>query len=428
VILALVLANGVLAGAEIAIVALRRTRIRELVEGGSGSARAVQALRERPERFFATVQIGITVVGVTAGAFGGAAIAEDLEPWVARMPRLAPHAREISIGLVVSLVSYLSLVLGELVPKSLALKTSERYALLIGRPLVWLSNAARPLVWFLTLSSNAVLKLFGDRTSFMEGRVSSEELQEMVDEATRAGTVHPDAAEIASRALEFQELVAADVMVPRNEVVALRRDAAPDEIRTVLLERSHSRFPVYEGDIDHVVGYVHLKDLLAIAWEEKPFALDDLLRPAHFVPDSKKAVELLAEMRGRRVPLVVVVDERGSMAGIVTLEDLLEELVGEIFSEHAHHAPERFRREPDGSVVVLGAIPVRDVNRELGFELPDDGEWTTLAGLCLSLAGRIPRVGEHFATHNGFRLEVVDATPRRVRAVRVRPPAPPASE
>jgi putative hemolysin len=428
VILVLVLVNGVLAGAEIAVVALRRTRIRELVERGSGAARAVQTLRERPERFLATVQIGITVVGATAGAFGGATFAEDLEPLVEAVPWLAPQAREISIGLVVSLVSYLSLVLGELVPKSLALKASERYALLIGRPLVWLSSAARPLVWFLTQSSNAVLKLFGDRTSFMEGRLSSEELQELVDEATRAGTVHPDAAEIASRALEFQELVAADVMVPRSQVVALRRDATPDEIRALLLEKTHSRFPVYAGDVDHVVGYIHMKDVLAIAWEEKLFVLEDLLRPAHFVPDSKKAVELLAEMRGQRVPLVVVVDERGSMAGIVTLEDLLEELVGEIFSEHAPHAPERFRREPDGSVVVLGTVAVRDVNRELGFALPDDGEWTTLAGLCLALAGRIPRAGDQVTTHNGFRLEVVDASPRRVRAVRVRPPATSHSE
>jgi putative hemolysin len=420
--------NGVLAGAEIAVVALRKTRIRELVDGGSGSARAVQALREQPERFLATVQIGITVVGATAGAFGGATFAEDLEPLVEGVPWLAPHAREISIGLVVSLVSYLSLVLGELVPKSLALKASERYALLIGRPLVWLSNAARPLVWFLTLSSNAVLKLFGDRTSFMEGRLSSEELQDLVSEATRAGTVHPDAAEIASRALEFQELVAADVMVPRSQVVALRRDATPEEIRSLLLENGHSRLPVYEGDVDHVVGYIHLKDVLALAWEEKLFVLEDLLRPPHFVPDSKQAVELLAEMRGERVPMAMVVDERGSMAGIVTLEDLVEELVGEIFSEHARQAPEHVRREPDGSAVVVGTLAVRDVNRALGFELPDDGDWTTLAGLCLALAGRIPRAGDQLSTANGYRLEVVDASPRRVRSVRVHPPAPSQSE
>jgi putative hemolysin len=423
VIIALVLINGVLAGAEIAVVALRRTRIRELVDAGSGAARAIQALRERPERFLATVQIGITVVGATAGAFGGATFAEDLVPHLSRLPGLAPYAEEAALGVVIFLVSYLSLVLGELVPKSLALKASERYALVIGRPLVWLSAAARPLVWFLTLSSNAVLKLFGDQTSFMEGRLSSEELQQMVEEATKAGTLHPDAGEIASRALEFQELTAADVMVPRSDVVSLRRDASGDEIHALLLEKSHSRFPVYAGDIDHIVGYVSMKDVLAIAWEEKLFVLADLLRPAYFVPESKKAVDLLAEMRERRVPLVIVVDERGGTTGIVTLEDLVEELVGEIFSEHVRHVPEPFRQEPDGSVIVLGTVAVRDVNRELGFELPDDGEWTTVAGLCLALAARIPTVGEKLRTENGFTLEVVDASPRRVRAVRVRPPA-----
>jgi putative hemolysin len=256
----------------------------------------------------------------------------------------------------------------------------------------------------------------------MEGRLSPEELQQMVEEATKAGTVHPDAAEIASRALEFPELTAADVMVPRSELVSLRRDASAEEIHVLLLEKSHSRYPVYAGDVDHIVGYVSMKDVLAIAWEEKLFVLEDLLRPAHFVPEGKKAVDLLGEMRRGRLPLVVVVDERGGTAGIVTLEDLVEELVGEIFSEHVRQVPEPFRREPDGSVVVLGTVAVRDVNRSLGFELPDDGEWSTIAGLCLALAARIPAVGERLQTRNGFTLEVVDASPRRVRAVRIRPP------
>jgi putative hemolysin len=414
--------NGILAGAEIAVVALRRTRIRELVEAGSGAARAIQALRDQPERFLATVQIGITVVGATAGAFGGATFAADLAPVLRRLPGLAAYAEELALGIVIVVVSYLSLVLGELVPKSLALKASERYALVIGRPLVWLSAAARPAVWLLTLSSNAVLKLFGDQTSFMEGRLSAEELQQMVEEATKAGTVHPDAAEIASRALEFPELTAADVMVPRSELVSLRRSAPAEEIHALLLEKSHSRYPVYAGDVDHIVGYVSMKDVLAIAWEEKLFVLEDLLRPVHFVPEGKKAVDLLGEMRRGRLPLVVVVDERGGTAGIVTLEDLVEELVGEIFSEHVRQVPEPFRQEPDGSVVVPGSVPVRDVNRGLGFELPDDGVWSTVAGLCLALAARIPAVGERLQTRNGFTLEVVDASPRRVRAVRIRPP------
>ncbi|MCC6336478.1 MAG: HlyC/CorC family transporter [Myxococcales bacterium] len=415
------LVNGVLAGAEIAIIAVRTTRLNDLVAAGSGAARAVQALREQPERFLATVQIGITVVSATAGAFGGATLAEDLAPVLARVDVLAPWSAQLALASVVTLLSYFSLVVGELVPKSLALKAAEPYALFLGRPLLWLSNLARPLVWLLTASSNVLLSPFKDRTSFIEARLSPDELSQLVEEATRVGSLNPRAGEIASRALKLPELAAADVMVPRPKVVALRRGATREELRRLLLERTHSRFPVVEGDVDHVVGYVSVKNVLAMAWEEPLFVLEDLMRPAFFVPETKSVVDLLTEMRTRRVPFGVVVDERGGMAGIVTLEDVLEELVGEIFSEHVVDVPEFFHKERDGSVTVLGSVAIRDVNRELGLALPEDGQWTTVAGLCLSLAQRIPARGERLTTKDGVTLEVVDASARSVRAVRIRP-------
>jgi putative hemolysin len=421
IIFVLVLFNGVLAGSEIAIVSLRRTRLQELVAGGSGSAKAVQYLREHPERFLATVQIGITVVGATAGAFGGSSIAQKLEPVFERVSVLAPYAEQVSLGIVVALISYLSLVLGELVPKSLALRSSERYALTIGRPLVGLSALSRPLVWLLTASSNVVLRLFGDRTNFIEARLSTEELQQMVAEATKAGTVHPHVGEIASRALDFSELTVADVMVPRNHVVAIPKDATQDDLRRILLEDVHTRMPVYEDRLDNVIGYISAKDVLALAWEQKLIVLQDILRPPFFVPEAKPAVDLLQEMRKRRLLFAIVVDEQGGLAGIVTLEDLIEELVGEIFSEHDEKVPELIRREPDGSAIILGSAPVRDVNRELGLELPEEGDWTTIGGLCLAIATRIPAAGDKLTTSNGFMLEVVDASARRVRAVRIRP-------
>lgn len=414
--------NGALAGAEIAIVAMRQTRIRELAEAGSGAAKALEALRDSPERFLATVQIGITVVSATAGAFGGATLAEDLAPLLATVEPLAPFALQLSLALVVSGVSYFSLVFGELVPKSLALKAPERLALVMGRPLYWLSVAARPLVWFLTASSNVFLRFFRDQTSFVETRLSVEELSRMVDEAARAGTVDVRAGAIAARALALPALTASEVMVPRSQVVAIKRGASREELRQVLLEHTHSRFPVVGEDPDQVVGYITVKDVLFVAWEERLFVLEDLLRPAFFVPKTKSAVDLLSEMRGRRSPFAVVVEEDGGMAGIVAMEDLLEELVGEIFSEHVREVPELYRREPDGSVVVLGSVTVRDVNRELGLKLPERGDWTTVAGLCLALALRIPAVGERLVTDHGIILEVVEATPRRVRAVRILPP------
>lgn len=424
IILALVLANGVLAGAEIAVISMRPGRLLELQNAGSKSAHAIQRLREQPERFFATVQVGITVVGATAGAFGGASFAHELSKVLARWPLIEPWARELSFALVVSLISYLSLVLGELVPKSLALRSAERYSLIVARPLLLLAGLMRPLIWFLTASSNLVLRPFRDQTSFVESRLSADELVELMSEAGRAGTVHPQAGEIAARALSLPDLVASDVMVPRTSVISLQRDASRETLRRMMLEHTHSRFPVVEGERDHVVGYVNVKDVLAIAWEERLFVLADLIRPAFFVPESKSAVELLSEMRSRRVPFCVVVDEHGGMAGIVSLKDVLEELVGAIFGEHATTRPEALHRENDGHVVVRATMPIRELNRELALGLPE-GDWVTVGGLCLALAKRIPVPGERFTTDAGIVLEIVDASPRRVRTVRLLMPSTP---
>jgi putative hemolysin len=213
VILALIVANAFFAGAEIAIVAVRKARIDQLAEEGRAGARAVLSLRSAPERFLATVQVGVTVVGATAAAFGGASIAKKLEPYVAQHDWLSEHAEGVSLALVVAAVSYLTIVIGELVPKSLALRSAERFALLVSRPLVGLSYLARPLVWGLSASANVLLKPFGDKTTFTETRHSAQELQQLVEEAGQAGTVNAEAAEIATRDLEFPELVASEVMV-----------------------------------------------------------------------------------------------------------------------------------------------------------------------------------------------------------------------
>src|SRR5262249_16953588 len=208
-----------------------------------------------------------------------------------------------------------------------------------------------------------------DRTSFTESRLSAEEIRQLVEEAARAGTVHPDSGEIASRALEFAQLSAADVMVPRNQVVALSSSATSEEIRRTLLEEGHTRIAVFDGDIDNVVGYVNVKDVLALAWEQRLIVLGDLLRPAYFVPEAKDAAGLLQDMRERRIQIAMVVDEQGGTAGIVTLEDLLEELVGEIFSEHDQNVPDAIKRQTDGSFGVAGSVSIGGVHRELRLHL-----------------------------------------------------------
>jgi putative hemolysin len=403
------------------VVTVRRSRLAELAERHP-SARAVERLRGDPERFLATVQIGITVVGATAGAFGGARMAEDLAPVLARVPGIAPWAWQLAFAAVVAWISYLSLVLGELVPKSLALRAPEGYALAAGRPLLALSRLARPLVWFLTASSNAVLRAFGDRTTFTEARVTSDEVRELVGQASRGGGVDPRAAEIVARALDFGELTAADVMVPRNAVVALPLDAPAGEVRRVLLEHGHTRMPVYQGTLDDVVGYLTAKDVLALAWEGPLFVVADLVRPAHFVPETMRAGALLADLRARRLQIAMVVDETGGLAGIVTLEDLLAELVGEIVGEGARAERAAVVREPAGTYLVPGGMALRDANRELPVALPEGEESTTVAGLVLERAGRIPVSGERFPLPGGAVLEAADASARQVRTVRIHPP------
>ena len=416
----LVLANGFFAGAEIAVIALRKTRLQQLVESGRSSARAVAALRDAPERFLATVQIGVTVIGATAAAFGGTAIASQLAPLLARIPWLAPHAERVAIGVMVVLVSFLTIVLGELVPKSLALRAPERFALAAGRPLLGLSWLARPAVRLLTGASNAVLRPFGDRTTFTEARLSAEELSQLVDEATRTGALDAKAGEIASRAIEFAGLHASDVMVPRGRIVALPRSASEEELRRVLLEEGHARIPVFERSLDEIVGYLVAREALALVWEKSLIVLDDLVRPALFVPETAPAAQVLRDLQARQSHLAIVVDEHGGVAGLVTLEDLVEELVGEILGE-AEEATPWVHREPTGSAVVRGDAPIREVNRELGIDLQEGRDYSTVAGLSIALAGGIPSPGARLVAHDGTVLEILEASPRQVRRVRVIP-------
>ncbi|GAO04702.1 hypothetical protein PSR1_03597 [Anaeromyxobacter sp. PSR-1] len=411
------------AGAEIAVIAMRKTRLAQLVEQGRAAAGAVLRLRDAPERFLATVQVGITVIGASAAAFGGASIAGRLAPVLERIPPLAPYAHQLSLALVVALVSFLSLVLGELVPKSLALRAPERYALLVGRPLLGLSHLVRPVVWLLTASSNLLLRPFGDRTTFAEARLSAEELEQLVDEAGRAGALDAPTAEIASRALAFRDLTAGDVMVPRSRVKALPADATQDDLKRLLLEEGRARMPVYDGTLDDVIGYVMAKDLAAIAWERELIVLADLVRPVHFVPEGAKAVHVLRDMQRRRSQIAVVVDEHGGMAGILTLEDLVEELVGDILGEAEEPQP-LFEVEPGGAAVVRGDAPIREVNRALHLDLPEGEGYTTVAGLVIAVAGAMPERGARLRLADGTEAEVVEATPRVVRRVRLVPPPP----
>ena len=423
IVIGLLVVHGLFSGGEIAVLSVRSTRLREFIRRRDRRALAVKALRDRPERFLATVQIGMTIAGTSAAAFGGARMDESLEPIYLQWG-LGGWAGPLSLATVVLLVAFLELIIGELVPKSLALRYSDRYSFIVSRPLLLLSKVMRPLVWLLTGLSNLVLRFFGDRTTFSEARLSRDELQQLVEEAAKTGSVDPRASEIASRALGFGEVTVAEVMVPRNRVVALRRGAPPEEVQRVILEEGHSRMPVYDGNIDNIVGYVVARDVLALAWQQGLVVLDDILRPPHKVPEGTRALDLLREMQRRRTQMAVVMDDNAGLSGLVTTEDLIEELVGDIMSED--DVPEQyFVREPSGTILVQGWAAVRKANRDLHLDLPVGKDRTTIAGLCMSLAQAIPQAGEKLTTDNGTVIEVVEASPRRVRRVRIHPVAHP---
>ena len=282
------------------------------------------------------------------------------------------------------------------------------------------------MVWLLTAASNLILRPLGDRTTFAESRLSAEELEQLVDEAGRAGALDRPTAEIASRALAFRDLTAADVMVPRSRVVGLPRDVGQEDLKRLLLEEGRTRMPVYDGTLDNVVGYVMAKDLAAMAWERELIVLQDLIRPVHFVPETARAVHVLRDLQRRRTQIAVVVDEHGGVAGLLTLEDLVEELVGDILGEREEPVP-LYQPEPDGSALVRGDAPIREVNRALDLDLPE-GDYTTMAGLCIALAGAVPERGARLATQDGTTIEVVEASPRVVRLVRLTPPREEARE
>jgi putative hemolysin len=428
IVLVLILVNGIFSGAEIAILSLRKTRLAELVAAGKPGARSVTELRANPEGFLATVQIGITVVGATAAAFGGSSMAADIAPAFAAIPGVnATLAHDLALATVVAIVSVLSLVLGELVPKSLALRASETYALLVGGPLKSLAWAARPLVAFLTGASNIVLRAFGDRTTFREARLSKEEIQQIVEEASTIGSLDPHAGEIASRALDFSGRDAYTIMVAASAIAMLEKHADVRTVAELALKHRHARMPVYEGSPDHVIGFANVRDFLATAVIDPSARLEDHIHPVVFIPDSMPAPDVLRRLQENRTHVGIVLDEQGTTLGLVTIEDLVEELVGDILSED-DPTPTGVLPTPEGLWVMSGDTPLHVIERALDIELPK-GDYATIAGLCLQLAGRIPEPGARFRVDDLVELEVIEATPRRVRRVRIHPlwaGAPPA--
>jgi len=415
----LVLVNGFFAGAEIAVIAARKTNIRQFAEEGRKNARIVQQLQGDVERFLATVQVGMAVAGSAASAVGGVAAIELIKPWIEGLesPALQKASEVVSVGLVVLAISYLTLILGELVPKSLALRHPVPIALAVARPLEILSKATAPFIRMLTATSRLLLRPFGKGMG--EGTfISEDEIKLMLKEGREKGVFDQTEQELIHSVFEFNDISVKEVMVSRPKIHALQVDTPMQDVLRYVSENKFSRYPVYRNTINDICGILVFKDVLGVlSRQEETHLLKDLLHPVYFVPETMKVSYLLKELQRRRIQMAIVVNEYGSVEGLVTMEDLVEEIVGEIRDEY--DAEERpVERLKDGSLVIDASLSVRDLRNDYGLPIPESSEYETLGGFVLSQLQNMPRGGE-IIRHGEYKFTIVDMDGRRIAKLKV---------
>jgi len=423
VILLLLLINGVFSMSEMAVVSARKTRLEHRAEQGDGGARAALELAAHPTNFLSTVQVGITLVGVLAGAFGGAGLSELLATALADVPRVGAYAEPIAFGIVVGAITYLSLILGELVPKQIALGNPERVASLVARPMSVVARLGAPLVRVLTGSTNLVFRMLGMRATADPG-VTEQDIRAMVEQGAEAGAVAPEEHEIVENTFRLGDRRVRGIMTPRLDIPWIDAGASPAELRAALAE-GWSPYVVCDGDVEHVLGFATAEDLLQQALGGGPVDLRAVLHEPVFVPATMPVLRLLERFRTTRRHAAVVLDEFGGVTGLVTLDDIVEALVGELPDLGDAAAPP-IARQPDGSWLVDGAAPLSEVAAALDLDLPPVDEhpgYETVGGLVMSVLGRLAVAGDT-VRHAGARFTVERLDGRRIARVRVRPEPP----
>ena len=416
----LILANGFFAGSELAIISARKSRIAQLVSSGDPNAKIVESLQDDPHRFLATVQVGVTIVGTMASAVGGAAAIQYLKPLLLAAPfEFVRHAAEpIAITVVVVVISYFTLIFGELVPKTVGLQYADTMALRVARTIRFLARVGSVAVSFLTMSNRAVLYLLGIKTEGGQAFVTREEVQHIVQEGHETGVFSAAEREFIENIFDFTHTSVREVMVPRTRIVGLDLEASREEMLQTVVENMYSRYPVYRDSIENITGFIHGKDFLGRMVREPDFAIESIIRPPFFVPEAKKVNDLLKEMQRKRIHMAMVVDEYGGIGGLVTTEDLLEELVGEIEDEHDVGEPKRIQRLADGSMLVDAAISLSDLSDILDIKREEDLPYDTLAGLILDRLGRFPEKGESLEL-DGFLMVCDEVTKTAILKVRI---------
>ena len=414
-ILGLILINGFFAMSEMAVVTSRKARLKQMGESHRG-ARVAYGLAENPERFLSAVQIGITLVGVLTGALGGVAIADDVAVWVAAIPALAEYARPIALGLSVTLITFLTLILGELVPKRLALLNPERIASLVAPTMRVLSAATRPFVAVLAFSTQLVLRVMGLRDRAQQ-TITEEEIRLMIAEGAEQGVIDPNEQNMVNRVLRLGDRSVGSVMTPRKDIVWLDADGDLAENLEILRDTPHSRYPVQRGSDREVLGLLEVKILVDNLVQGK-MALFERLRPVPYVPESATALRALTTLREEDVPMALVVDEYGDIEGLVTINDILAAVVGTVAAGDGEttDVESPIVRRDDGSWLVDGRLGTDDLRELLGVgELPDEEEhdYRSVAGMLIAHFGRIPAVGESFRWRD-WSFEVVDLDGARI--------------
>ena len=421
IIVALTLLNGLFAMSETALVSSRKARLGQRAETGDRGARTALELVDEPTRFLSTVQIGISLIGVLAGAFGGATLAEPLAGVLDGVPGLAPYSWAVAFVVVVAAITYLSLIIGELVPKRLALNDPEAVSSRLARPMHFLSILASPGVWFLSASTEVVLRLLGARRS-EDPPVTEQEFETLLEEGARAGVFEEEERELVGRALRLDDRPVRELMTPRPKIVWLNTEDPPREHRRLVVEHRHSYYPVARGDLDEFLGFASVKDAWARMLNGESVDLLEALQPPPLVSEGAPATAALEAFKSSGVPVALVIDERGNCEGLVTLTDILEALVGEVPDLHTPAEEAPILRRADGSWLVDGLLAADDFKARLGLrKLPSEprGDYQTVAGLVIEQLGRIPTTGDCFEW-GGLFFEVLDMDGHRVDKVLVK--------
>ncbi|MBW4560526.1 MAG: hemolysin family protein [Mojavia pulchra JT2-VF2] len=423
IILVLIIANGVFSMSEMAIVSARKVRLQQLANQGDLKARAALKLAESPNQFFSTIQIGITLIGILTGAFGGATIGSKLAVYLKLVPFFAPYSEPISFGIVVVIITYLSLIVGELVPKRLALNNPEKIAAFVAIPMRALAALASPAVYLLSASTEMVLRGLGI-TASTEPQVTEEEIKILIEQGTEAGTFEEAEQDMVERVFRLGDRPVSSFMTPRPDIVWLDLEDTPEENRQKMVDSAYSRYPVCQEGLDNVLGVIPVTDLLARSFRGEPLDLTVGLRQPVFVPESTRGLKVLELFKQTITHMALVVDEYGVIQGLVTLNDIMSEIVGDVPAGPGQEEPQAVQRE-DGSWLLDGMLPVEEFLELFDMEewqSEERGSYQTLGGFVITHLGRIPTAADHFEWQ-GMRFEVMDMDGNRVDKVLVVPKA-----